>query len=284
MTQWFINSFSTREIAVIIWVVVALLYVVRNAQVRKSFSVLFKQLFKKYFIIIFIIFGIYVASQMYLLQRLGVWNSLLIKDLIIWVFTFGLVSIVNINSLSKELHFVKSIIRDTLKLIVVVEFIVNFYTFPIYIELFFVPLMIIIYGMLAYSEVDNKYKPVQNFLNAILTVIGFGLIVYLIRTLILDYESLLSQTNLALFLLPIYLSITFIPFLYIFALYIVYEELIVVMRHVLKDKELGDYFTKKLIRECRFSLKKLTIFNKNKRVKIIGCNSIDDLNEVFSSK
>lgn len=284
MTQWFIDSFSTREIAVMLWVVVALVYVVRNAQVRKSFSLLFKQLFKKYFIIIFIIFGVYVASQIYFLQRLGFWNNLLIKDLIIWVFTFGLVSIVNINSLSKELHFVKSIMRDTLKLIVVVEFIVNFYTFPIYIELFFVPLTIIIYGMLAYSEVDNKYKPVQNFLNAILTVIGFGLIVYLIRTLILDYESLLSQSNLALFLLPIYLSITFIPFLYIFALYIVYEELIVVMRHVLKDKELGDYFTKKLIRECRLSLKKLTTFNKNKRVKIIGCKSIVDLNEVFSSK
>ncbi len=284
MWSWFCASFSTREISFIIWAFIALFFAIKNVEVRESFLVLIKLLLKKSFVIIYAIFGIYVTGQVYILQKLGIWSNLLVKDLIIWVFTFGLVSIVNINTLSKDSHFIKSILRNILKLISVVEFIVNLYTFSIYVELLLVPFVFLASGILAYSEIDAKYKPVRDFLNGIFITIGFGLVIYLIRILVLDYESLLTQENLLLFVFPVYLSITFIPFLYIFALYVVYEELIVIMRHILKKGELSSYFTKKLIMECKFSLKKLILFNKNKRMKIIRCRTIEDINNIFNSK
>lgn len=216
----FTSYLTTREIASLIWIVLIIIFCSSVPSIRKSLLQVVKTVFQIPFIIVYSLMILYIKIQILAFSLIGVWENSLVKEIVIWTLGFALGSIVNINKVKQDEKFFINLLKESLKLTIFIEFFINFYTFPLIIELIFLPVLTFLFMMVAFSETDKKYSDVKKLINILVAIIGFSVLAFATYQFIGDYEGILSWNNLISFSLPIYLSITFIPFLYMLALFI----------------------------------------------------------------
>lgn len=170
--QFFRDTFNNREIAIIIWCTLFLCWLFLKKDIRSSLASLLSFFFKNKIFVIFLVMTLYIIGIVTLLNRVNFWDLQLLKDTIIWYFGVAIVMFVNTNEVYQDENYFKKIIIDNIKLVLVLEFIINLYTFSLPVELIFVPLITIIVIVHTFTEIDDKYKIVKNYLFKVLTVVS----------------------------------------------------------------------------------------------------------------
>ena len=235
------SIFSNREIAIGIWVAVVLCVSLAFGPVRKSVRGVLRAFFLSK---IFIVWGaamLYIGAVIAALDAIGLWPPGQIKNSIIWAITAGLVSFLSVQGASQDERYFRHALTDNFKLIIAVEFIVNFYQFSLCWELFIVPVSVCVAWLLVMAERNEKHAAVARLFETI--VLCFGVFV-VVRAAVLVYEdvdSLINVGTLADFLVPIVLSVLFLPFLYFLSIFMRYETVFIRVNYAFKDKRLGSY-------------------------------------------
>jgi hypothetical protein len=243
-----LNIFSTREIAVIIWGIILLIgswFIKGMPQILSGFL---KIIGSKIVILLISISAIYTALIVILLWKLCLWDITFLKDTCIW-FLFSSISITfNVNK-ARNFSFFKNIIRDNISIILIFEFIINFYTFSLPVELIVIPIISFIVIIQGFAEVSQKQEPdhqlTASCLKKIIALLSVSLFIFVLYKTMTDYEGLFTIYNLKSFLLPINLTLLFLPFFYGLALYMEYETLFKVMKQM---RRYEPSISKKLIR------------------------------------
>jgi len=128
------------------------------------------------------------------------------------------------------------LLRDNIKIIIIWEFLFNFYTLSLPWELILIPVLSLftITEVFAnhFAKQDTKYKKVAFFCSNILGIVALVMVGYVTYKTITEYKLLLSFSNLKSLLLPILLLLLTLPYFYALALYMNYESFIVVVKHV----------------------------------------------------
>lgn len=96
---------------------------------------------------------------------------------------------------------------------IVIDFIVNVYTFPLAVELVLVPVALLLVGMQVIAENDVQYAPARRVIEALLVAIGLGLFVYFAIKATTDLAGFLTREHAEAFLLVPALTLAFVPFL-----------------------------------------------------------------------
>lgn len=224
-----LNIFSSREIALFVWFLIFLIFISRTKAVRHSMGAVIKALCKKKLILTFgslIIYVLIVVSGFYCL---GFWDISLLKDTCFWILFSGFLFFMDIDK-SRETSYLSKLVRNSFKFTIIVEFICNFYTFNLISELIIIPVILIFTILQVYSEYSSTKNPedkkVATLSKNILGGIGLVGICYVFYKTIIEYELLFTCANLKSFLLPIVLFVLTIPYFYLLALYVNYEELV----------------------------------------------------------
>lgn len=92
-------------------------------------------------------------------------------------------------------------------MILVLEFILNFYTFSLYIELLLFPVMTFLVLMYEFSNTEGKYVLVQKIFGFILSLIGIILIIITLENLFNNFNGFIAYSTFTKFILPIVLTI-----------------------------------------------------------------------------
>ncbi|WP_283687224.1 hypothetical protein [Dysgonomonas sp. Marseille-Q5470] len=262
------DIFSTREIALAIWFLIFLLFVSRTKSVRHSIVGVFKALFDRKLILAFSLLLLNIIIIVSILSHLGFWNISLLKDTCLWVFFSGFVLFMNVNKV-ENLNYFSRIIKDNIKVLVVWEFLFNFYTLSLAGELIFIPVVCVFSIIGAFAEhssaQEENYRKVVILCKNILGLIGLGMIVYVIYKTITDYELLFSLSNIKSFLLPILLGILTLPYFYLLALFMRYENLFIRVNSFLRykgEKQVKDA-KKEILISANISLTKLFRIDRN---------------------
>ena len=200
------------------------IWAISQKAVRKSFANVLKALAARIILISLTVMLAYMALIVYLLYLSQIWKIGNLKDTVYWLFGSGFVFYLTINQIRKEGYIRKAVI-DSLKVVVLIEFIVNLYVFNIWVELIFVPVLFLLGGLLGYASVYEKFKQVESFLTALLAIVGFSILVFVAVSIIHDIQGFFSLDNLRDFLIPILLTIGFVPFLYVCGLYSLYDSI-----------------------------------------------------------
>ncbi len=167
----------------------------------------------------------YVSLIILCANRFGLWSIQdgdLAKATIVWFFGTAAAMWLNYADANKP-HFFKKASLRTLRFAVAIEFLLNLYVFNIWVELGLVPLATILGGMQALANAKPEFSQVRGTLAAVLAVIGLGMIARAAFGLITDPGSMIAINNVELFLLPLSLTLLFLPFIYVLALYSAYE-------------------------------------------------------------
>ena len=234
------DLFNNREIALGIWML-PLLFFLFNGDVRHSVGKCISSFLSPKISGIFIIAIFYIIFIVTNLNDLSIWNSSQLKNTIMWGLTVGIVSLFSVNKALEEPNYFRTALLENFRIILILEFLIGFYTFELWQELIIVPILVVISGMIAVAEGKEKYRTVLNILYASLFIYG---VIVTVRTFSLITENLdefAKTETLTDFTLPIILSTLFLPFLFCLSLYMRYETALIRINILTDDKTLRRY-------------------------------------------
>jgi hypothetical protein len=154
--------------------------------------------------------------------RLGLWTGDLVKDTTIWFLTFAVVRLFRMSNVGKEGHVFRETIVDPLTATALVEFITNLYVFPLLIEVLLIPIATGL-ALLAFVAGRQKVTAVRRTANGALGIIGIGIIAFSGFELLRNWAQLDLLHQVRLLVLPIWLTIGTVPYLYFMSLLAGYE-------------------------------------------------------------
>lgn len=260
------SSISNREIASLFWITVFFIFILSKGEMRSIIGNFLKTLFQKPIIVILLLFLLYTTLLIWIYKKLDFWSSNLEKDTILWVTGTALILVYNSVKAQNFNHF-KEIIKDAFKWLIVLEFLIGFYTFSLTTELILIPFLTYIYFTISYIEVfsyklPEKAKIVSPFLNKILSYFGIFIFGFVIFKTVTQTSELLTFDNFKSFLLPLLFTISFIPFIYLIALYSAYEQLWLKLDHNIPKKQ-SKKIKRHILLIANFNINKLSRISDN---------------------
>lgn len=271
-----LEVFSTREIAIGIYIVLFIIYALSISKVRKGLKNVIKCALTKKLVIPFLVLILYAVIIVCVLQLFSFWKWIYLKDIVFWVLFVGVPLCFNAVEHKKiAKNYFSKAINDNIKFTVLVEYIVGTFTFSLIGELILQPVVFILSILSFIAEKDNKYKSAKNFLDFILAFIGFMVLAFTINELIDSFNTIDYIDILFGLISPLLLSIAYVPFAYGFAIYSKYENIF--MRFKIVDKNQHNSNRRySVVRVCKLSYKKLCIFERNiMRYIFINMNNED---------
>lgn len=254
--------FSNREISIIIWLAIFFLFTFNKKSVLKSFGHLISTFFQEKIIDIVLLMIIYVELIIFGLTLIGFWEPSLLKDSLLWIAFAGFPLLMKTNKINSEQNYLNYIFRDSIKGIVIVEFIANFYSFSFITELILIPIMTLVIAMQAFGSEKPEHKPVLKLLDKIVSFFGLIVLIYTVYRISQGFGDFANLTTLKSFLFPIILTILFLPFLYFVALWSLYEIMIIRVGSRLKKNKHKRYLKKKMFMTFTLNRKKLRKFQQ----------------------
>lgn len=276
------KTFNNREIALISYLLVFIIWALTQKKIRKSFIPVIKAIMAWKILASIFALMIYVAVVVYGLSKIGLWDKSLIKDSVYWTFGVGLVIMMSFDKALKEEHYFKNLVKENFKVLLIIEFIVGLYVFGIITEFILMPFVILFSMLLGYTEVYNEHEQVRKLVNGLFGILGTVYLIYSGYQIYSDFSGFATTGNLKTFLFPIIMSILFLPFAYSYALLVHYESLFVRLGFFLKDKKLRRFAKWRILLSVNFSILKLKRMTPG--MLFNDCSTKNDIKQEIKNK
>ena len=276
---------NNREQAISIWIFLIVVLGTLSSKIRNSILDVIEAFFAKKLVQIYCAMLIYISFIILMLYTTNHWGIKNLADTIKWCALVAFVMLFNFEK-AKQPNYFKFALVSNLKILVIIEFIINLYVFSLPVELILVPFLAILGAMTAIAESDNQYEPAQRLLNLIMIFIGCIFLVYSSYNVITDFHNFATVKTLESFYLPIVLSILFSPFVYLVALYSNYENFFIRISFFVEDPVVLKYAKIKTILKMNINLWELEEWSKyvNSNWRFKEKQEIDDAILVFSNR
>ncbi len=225
---------SNRDIAFLIWLAVLAAFLLTRRDTRESIVGVLRALWGK-LMVLFVGFALYIAAVVLVAQRVGAWNTGLLKDTIAWFLVPGLVLLFGFtNAYEGRGYYGRTLLR-VIGLTALIEFYVNLGAFPLPVELLLLPGLVFLVAMSAVAALKPDTMIVKRLADGLLGVMGLAILigtgVYLVR----EWPNLDKAELVLSFALPIWLTVMTLPFIFLFSLYANYETTFVRIDLATKD-------------------------------------------------
>lgn len=272
----FIDQFTNRELAITIWIITFAVWSVFSVRTRPSVVSLVKAFFAWKLTLGYVAMGLYISIILTALRYIGIWSKTPPATILIWIICVAFMMLFKADNVNKH-DFFKSKVKDNLRIVIVMEFIINFYTLDLWLELLLVPLMAVIGGMMVIAERDDQYEPTRKLLNGFMVVIGIGMTLYALRMTVVNYNKFATIATLESFILPIILTLAFLPFVYLTAIFMTYESLFVRLQFFIKDPSILNYTKIRTLQVFHLKLAALDEWSKSiYKLNLVDRQSVDE--------
>ena len=269
--------FNNREIAIGIWMLLFAGWVAVKMD-KTSINAVIKDFLSAPIVISVMLMGTYIALMVRTLSRLGFWDISDLKDTIFWSLGVAFVLLMDVNSARREEAYFQKLIIDNIKLVLILEFVIEIYVLDLWIELILFPTILLISILKQISETNNAYKSVAALTNALLIIIGCSLIIYAGLNLGGDLTGFFTIANLRNFALTPLLTFMFLPFIYFAALYAEFQQIFIHVRKQNKDRKLVQHAIWKILLKFHINLGQLTRWSKR-----VGILRFENEEQVFEA-
>lgn len=240
--------FNNREIASVLWLMPFVIWAMTKSEVRAAFRDVTRAFLKWQILVPFLAMIAYVSLVVWGLGAVGFWDVSAMKDTVLWMLGIASITLIRANKVGESGGFFRGAILDNLKLIAVLEFVSNAYTFSLWIELLLVPSLAFITMLKTVAgfkiKAESSYRVVDSLLGYMLALTGIVLIGIAIYRALYDLEGFVTIHNLRDFLLPVVLSSLYLPFVYAWALFLAYEHLFARIDIHNSDRKLAHHLKK----------------------------------------
>ena len=166
--------FNSREIATAIWLFPIAIYFLRHRQIRDGVKDLIL-LDPKLQVLLYLMLA-YTLVEVAFLASIDALHGGLIKDTILWFCLTGLALLINTMTSGQKVNIFVAVLRDNVKVILLVTFLLNTYTLPLFGELVLVPCITVVAVLATFGEAKKEHHQVAKLMNGILAIVLFGLL------------------------------------------------------------------------------------------------------------
>lgn len=215
--------FDNRQLATIILLGAFLAWALTKCSVREStFSVL-RAFATPKVLVPFLLYALWLVGLHWLSWQVGLWNIKLLGESIFWAGVSGFALLMlAVTDAGKGDNFFRKRAIDTLKFGAFFEFFLNIKSLSLIGEL----LLQSIIALLAFARVlaahDEKYAISRKLLDAMLSFVTLGLVIYTVTFLVQDWSQVDKGQEFRKLLMPIWLTLGAMPFTFGFALIAAY--------------------------------------------------------------
>lgn len=239
--------FNNREIAIGVWLAVILAYLISRPDMRRSLKGLTATFFSRPILTLYGLMLAYVALMVLGLHEIGLWETRQLKDTLIWLIVVAASSFFRLPRSADDPVYFKDALKDNIKLIVLIEFIIAFFPGHLLFELLLVPFGASVGIMIAFAERDPKYAKVESVFSWIASILGASFLLFALYKLASDILGFATLETLADFLLPPLLTVLFLPFVFVTTVYMSYERNFGLIERAIKDAKLRRYAKRKAV-------------------------------------
>ena len=258
-----ISVFSSRELAFMIWFVIVLIWICFSQKLRHSLSNILKAFFAIKLQVLFIGGYTYLGLILILIMGYIHWDNVLIKDCII----FTLVTSIAMIGGAIEQKRVRNNIFDTVKATTIIAFYINVFTFSFIIEFVLLPVIVFLSMTAAYakSSINPEENRVGCLLESFINFIYLGIIIYGGINIYQNPSIIIQEQSVNSLILPIILTVCFIPYLFVVKLYSAYEHFLIRLKASTSNLSRKHYRASRniIIKKCGFNLNKLEHVSKH---------------------
>lgn len=222
-------GFNSREWATLIWLVALFLFCLSKPGLRASLSRVAATALSPKILGPLVALVAWVAVEVELGSRAGVWNSDLLKGTVIWILVDGVVLLANFDKATAGRRFFRDRVRDLIRGTVFVELFLNLWTLGLLAELLLQPvLFLLVVGPAFADQAGQAAEAVERTRSAFtccLSWLGLGLLSFSAWQTYLHWDEIdVRALGLDLFL-PVWLTVGVLPFVFGVAVYATYESI-----------------------------------------------------------
>jgi len=236
-----INSISDREIASAIWLAVFVASVLINKSTRNSAGAVIRALFQPALMIPLGIAALYATGEIFLLNYIGWWSLANLKTTILWLVTFAFVTMFEVATAKNRKAGLGKITAEILSVAMLVTFITELYSFPLIVELIALPIVTTVFLMAEMAKHKPEHAPVAKLMGCLSSLIGLSYIGFSLWKSVELWRDTFTWANWLELIIPIILSVAFLPFLYAWRTYVAYSEMFTTISIFAIDKALVPY-------------------------------------------
>jgi hypothetical protein len=229
ITQVEPGLFNNRELASLFWLgVVSAWLLVRHREATVSACRDLLRAFRPV-AAYFALYVIWIGAVTYAGVRLGLWDRTLLKETVLWTLLSGLGLLAGSTDAMKRSGWFRRTLLAAVGATAVIEFVVNAKSFPLAVEVLLQPLVFFAIVLPVVAR-DPEHRPVRSLAGWVAALVGFATLGWTVLAAIdqwaeIDHGQLLREA-----VLPVWLTIGAVGFLYPFTLYMSYEQLLKRMR------------------------------------------------------
>ncbi|KQY26154.1 hypothetical protein ASD38_20640 [Caulobacter sp. Root487D2Y] len=263
------GDLNDREIASLIWLAIALLWLIWKGQALGLLAGLARTFCKPIILRSVALMATYVAGCVWILAHFKIWAFDNTKTTLVWFGTFVLGWLFNFNRWDGDPDAqARATLKELLSVIAIVTFVTDFYTFPLLGELVFVPVLAFVGMMAAVAGKKAESQLVAKLCQGILMLAGLTMLTWAAAGLIGDFARFATIDNGREFATPALLSLMFLPFMYAFNVYAAYELGFIALPKAIEGAALKGYALRAAIRGFGINVKlmrrwKAALFNRD---------------------
>lgn len=238
---------SSRELAILFWGSLLLFWLASKKEFRKSLASLVRVLLHK---TILLVTGAAICWMILLVKILavnGLWRAIDTKVTIEWFVLSAFVMMVNAKEFEGSASKFFQAIKDSFSLAVVLGFVADTYTFPFFVEAALVPVISIVVLVNAVSLNDEERKPVEKLTTVLLAIFGSLFLLNSGMKIWDEPDKFFEIGTFNSFLLPIFFTLWFLPFLFLLTVYMSYETHFRLLAFKIDDARLRRFTKRKLL-------------------------------------
>jgi hypothetical protein len=282
------DVFNDREKATACWLLIAIAFAAFKPAGRSfllsCIRIPFEQAaFRDVKIALMFLFMLaYTAIAVYILSLIGLWNPYLLKDTIVWFCLIPIVASIRCFTATEPQKVLRKTMIDSFKMGVILEFMVNTYTFPLVGELIFVPMIFFLAVIEVVAKPDPNSAIVARGVGMLLAIVGTLLLLHFAYQLFVDFHEVVRLGTLrSILLLPV-LTLLFAPVIYILVLCVIYEELFLRLKRGTQSSDsLKRYARCRIVMNVRFSLKRILEIRGNHAGSLMSLRTKADVDTIL---
>lgn len=229
------NVFNNRELAIGLWLIIFVITFSFTKPGKEFVKTTLPIIFCKKFVVFYFIMASVLVSGVWALFRINYWDWSMTKDTVLWVFFVELPVCVKAIESAKNERFFFKMIKENLQIVVVIEFILSFWTFNFWIEFISFPILLICGVFLAIAQY-KKHKSVEKIFEKVFLLAGLVLLFTAIINVVKYPALIFNVETLKVFFLPMVLLILNLPVVYALALFNIYEQIFIRLKGKPEEK------------------------------------------------
>lgn len=248
--------FSTREIADVIWLVAFFVFILIGKKTRSAFINLIKAAFVKKIIIMFLLIGLYFGTFTMIFAFQSFWKWIYLKDIIIWFLLSAVPTC--FSRITKPFHSddIKKIIIENVTLTAIVEFVIAYFTFPLWVEIIMIPVILSITLLKVVADNKLENQKVCALLNGVLILIGIGILSGTVLVAVGSLATVDWTDFIVSFSTPLLYSILLLPMMYLCIIYAKYDTLFSRI-HYMDTDDVRKKHRWVILKACKLSYKRI---------------------------